>query len=287
KARAATKQAEYRLAEHLKNSQTSAQKATKELEELRQQVLILRQSLHDLKSSTVPESEVFELQAAYDSTKADLLRLKASMKRTEADDSGSAQEIEQLKSDYRELQRKHTDLQTEYQKRQAESIPKSRVAELQSAYELLGAKYQALKKAAGNPPTLMAGLAASGPKPVESEDMVPAQEVMELQMAYDSLNMEARKLQSRLREAEQKVESYKQQPPTGAGTQAEETVREIQQARTETTQAREEVEIWKRRYKMLLEKHRSLRQEVDKTTDRLLADQDPSIPQDAFDMPLS
>jgi chromosome segregation ATPase len=304
KARAATKQAEYRLAEHLKTSQTSALKSAREVEELRQEVLTLRQSLHDLKESSVPESEVFELQAAYDSTKAELLRLKASLKKAETGDTEAAHEVERLKADYRELQKKHAELQAEHQKRLAESIPKSRVAELQSAYELLGAKYQALKKASGNPPTLM-GVESSAAK---LEDMVPAQEVMELQMAYDSLNMEARKLQSRLREAEQKAseaaasaekwaqecrelrqkaESYQQPPPTDAGTPGGGTAGDIQQAHAEATQARDETEIWKRRYKMLLEKHRSLRQEVDKTTERLLAEQDPSIPQDAFDMPLS
>ncbi len=319
KARGATKQAEYRLAEHLKNSQTNAHKSGKEVEELRQQVLALRQSLHDLKNSTVPESEVFELQAAYDSTKSELLRLKASVRKGEVGEGEAAQGMEHLKSEHRELQKKHAELQAEHQKRLAETIPKSRVAELQSAYELLGAKYQALKKASGNPPTLMPDLAEKAHNLGESDDMVPAEEMMELQMAYDSLNVEARKLQSRLREAEQKaaeaasssekwqqeyrelrqkIEAHRRQSPgrletlvgdeTASGRIADPglTAEEIQQAKADLAKARDEIEIWKRRYKMLLDKHRSLRQEVDKTTDKLLTDADPSLPRNVFDMPL-
>jgi chromosome segregation ATPase len=313
KARAATKQAEYRLAEQIKHNQTHALKSGKELEELRQQVLSLRQSLHELKNSTVPESEVFELQAAYDSIKSELLRLKASVKKGEAGDVESAQEMDQLKLEYHELQKKHTELQAELQKRLADSIPKSRVAELQSAYELLGAKYQALRKTTGHPQTMPPSEIESGPKPAIPEDMVPAEEMVELQMAYDSLNVEVKKLQSRLREAEQKateaasasekwqgeyrelrqkIESHKRTSGGGdtivgrvaeAGPGAE----ELERAKTESTAAHEETEIWKRRYKMLLDKHRSLRQEVDKKTDKLLTDSDPSLPQNAFDMPLS
>ncbi len=308
KARAATKQAEYRLAEHLKNSQTNARKSEKELDELRHQVLTLRQSLHDLKDSSVPESEMFELQAAYDSTKAELLRLKASVKKSEAGDAESVHVLEQLKSDLRDLQKKHAELQVEHQKHLNESVPRARVAELQSAYELLGAKYQALKKTSGHPPTLMPGVEESVAKSAESDDRVPAEEMMELQMAYDSLNVEVKKLQIRLREAEQKaaeadkwqqeyrelrqkLESHRR-APGGADTmigrvrEVEPAAGELDRVKTEATAAREETEIWKRRYKMLLDKHRSLRQEVDKTTDRLLADQDPSLPQNAFDMPL-
>jgi DNA repair exonuclease SbcCD ATPase subunit len=308
KARAATKQAEYRLAEHLKNSQTNARKSEKELDELRHQVLTLRQSLHDLKNSTVPENEMFELQAAYDSTKAELLRLKASVNKSEAGDAESAHVLEQLKSDLRDFQKKHAELQAEHQKYLNESVPRARVAELQSAYELLGAKYQALKKTSGHPPTLMPGVEESVAKPAESDDRVPAEEMMELQMAYDSLNVEVKKLQIRLREAEQKaaeadkwqqeyrelrqkLESHKR-APGGADTmigrvgEVESGAGELDRVKTEATAAREETEIWKRRYKMLLDKHRSLRQEVDKTTDKLLADQDSSLPQNAFDMPL-
>lgn len=130
----------------------------------------------------VPEQEVVELQMAYDDLNSQLLQAKSSVKQLEEDKVRLKERIEQMEIEKKQMMK------------QLEIIPddSEEVAGLKAEKAKLQLKLEALEQQVN-----------SG----EVSGMVPEQEVMDLQMEYDKVNAELKKMRNELAQKDLELEA--------------------------------------------------------------------------------